>query len=138
MAKFSYELPKDLLDQMKKLATGEMFEKMVEAGGDVVYENINRSIDKVFEDTSELKRCLIKTKVYHAPTDDSVNDKVAFYGYFRNKQGKKVPAPLVVQAREYGTSRGEMKRPFIRPAFNKSQIKKAMLKVQKEYIPDDQ
>ena len=52
MAKFSYELPKDLLDQMKKLATGEMFEKMVEAGGDVVYENINRSIDKVFEDTS--------------------------------------------------------------------------------------
>lgn len=138
MAKFSYELPKDLLDQMKKLATGEMFEKMVEAGGDVVYENINRSIDKVFKDTTNLKRCLIKSRTYHAKTDDSINTKVAFYGYFINKQGKKVPAPLVVQAREYGTSRGELKRPFIRPAFNKSQIKKAMLNIQKEYIPDDQ
>jgi len=137
MAKFKVELPKDLLDQIKKLETGEMFEKMVEAGADVVYENISKNMDKVFENPTELKRCLIKTKVYHAPSDDSVNDKIAFYGYFKNKQGKEVPAPLVVQAREYGTSRGEMKRPFIRPAFNKSQITKAMLKVQKEYIPDD-
>lgn len=138
MAKFAMELPKDLLDQLKKLETGEMFEKMVEAGADVVYNNINNNIDKVFKDTKELKRCLIKTRVYHAKADDSINDKVAFYGYFKNKQGKEVPAPLVVQAREYGTSRGEMKRPFIRPAFNKSQITKAMLEVQKEYIPDDQ
>lgn len=138
MAKFSVELPKDLLDQLKKLETGEMFEKMVKAGADVVYDNINNNIDKVFKDTTNLKRCLIKTRAYHAPTDDSVNTKVAFYGYFKNKQGKEVPAPLVVQAREYGTSRGEMKRPFIRPAFNKSQITKAMLKVQKEYIPDDE
>lgn len=138
MAKFSAELPKDLLDQLKTLETGEMFDKMVQAGADVVYQNINNNIDKVFEDTTNLKRCLIKSRTYHAKTDDSINTKVAFYGYFKNKQGKEVPAPLVVQAREYGTSRGELKRPFIRPAFNKSQITKAMLNIQKEYIPDDQ
>ena len=130
--------PKELLEQLKTLETGEMFEEMVQAGADVVYRNINNNIDKVFKDTINLKRCLIKTRTYHAKTDDSINSKVAFYGYFKNKQGKEVPAPLVVQAREYGTSRGELKRPFIRPAFNKSQITKAMLNIQKEYIPDDQ
>ena len=138
MAKFSAELPKDLLEQLQTLEKGEMFDKMVQAGADVVYQNINNNIDKVFEDTTNLKRCLIKSRTYHAKTDDSINTKVAFYGYFKNKQGKEVPAPLVVQAREYGTTRGELKRPFIRPAFNKSQITKAMLNIQKEYIPDDQ
>lgn len=136
MAKFSFELPKEVLDQIARIEQGKMFDKMVEAGANVVYNNINTSIDKVFKDTANLKRCLIKTRVYRARVDDSVNDKVAFYGYFKNKQGKEVPAPLVVQAREYGTSRGELKRPFIRPAFNKAQITKAMLEVQREFIND--
>ena len=137
MAKFNAEIPKELLDQLKELETGKMFEEMVEAGADVVYENIKTNMEQVFEDTTNLKRCLIKTRVYHTKADDSINDKVAFFGYFKNKQGKMVPAPLVVQAREYGTTKGEIKKPFIRPAFNKSQITKAMLKVQRGYIDDN-
>lgn len=48
-----------------------------------------------------------------------------------------VPVPLIVIAREYGTSRGEAKKPFIRPAFKKAMIEEEMLKIQKKYIKDD-
>ena len=138
MAKFKSEIPKELLDQLKTLEQGKMVEEMVDAGATVVYENIKRNMASAFEDTEALKKTLSRTKVYKTRADDGVNEKVAFYGYFINKQGKKVPAPLVVQAREYGTSRGEAKKPFIRRSFNKAQIERAMLDVQKEYIKDEQ
>jgi hypothetical protein len=48
-----------------------------------------------------------------------------------------VPAPLVAIAREYGTSKGEKKKPFVRPAFKKAQITSAMLKVQEQYIKNE-
>ena len=137
MAKFKSEIPKELLDQLKTLEQGKMVEEMVDAGATVVYENIKRNMTSAFKDTEELKKTLRRTKVYKTRADDGVNEKVAFYGYFINKQGKKVPAPLVVQAREYGTSRGEAKKPFIRRSFNKAQIERAMLDVQKEYIKDE-
>lgn len=136
MAKFTGEIPKELLDQLNKLETGAMVEEMVEAGATVVYENIKSNMTGVFKETEELKKTLRRTKVYKTRSDDGVNAKVAFYGYFINKQGKKVPAPLVVQAREYGTSRGEAKKPFIRRSFNKKQIETAMMNVQKEYIDE--
>ena len=43
-----------------------------------------------------------------------------------------VPVPLIVIAREYGTSSGEAKKPFIRKSFKKSQIEAVMRRVQKE------
>lgn len=42
-----------------------------------------------------------------------------------------VPVPLIVMAREFGTSSGEKKKPFVRPAFNaKSEISAAMYEAQ--------
>lgn len=140
MAKFSAELPNDLIDQFKGLADGgaeTMMKEMVDAGADVVEKNIRSNMRKVFKDTSRLEKCLVRTKVYKTPSDDGVNEKVAFYGYFQNEQGKTVPAPLVAQAREYGTSRGEAKKPFMRTAFKKGEITDAMLKVQEKYIKDE-
>lgn len=136
MARFNAEIPKDLIDQLTELEKSDMFERMVDAGADVVMENVKRNMKGVFKKTQNLEKCLIKSKVYRTRVDDAVNDKVAFYGYFINEQGKEVPAPLVVMAREYGTSRGEAKKPFFRRAFNKQQITAEMLKVQKEYIPE--
>jgi hypothetical protein len=41
-------------------------------------------------------------------------------------------------AREYGTSRGEVKKPFLRPAFRqKEKIESAMLLEQDKYIKGD-
>lgn len=42
-----------------------------------------------------------------------------------------VPVPLIIIAREYGTSRGEAKKPFFRKSFKKGQIEQAMLQAQK-------
>ena len=136
MARFNVEIPKELIDQLTELEKSDMFERMVDAGADVVMENVKRNMKGVFKNTQNLEKCLIKSKVYRTRVDDAINDKVAFYGYFINEQGKEVPAPLVVMAREYGTSSGEAKKPFFRRSFNKQQITAEMLKVQKEYIPE--
>lgn len=140
MAKFKAELPLELIEHFKSLADGgaeKMLGEMVEAGADVAVNNIKANMSNAFEDSAELEKCLVKTKVYKTQSDDGVNTKVAFYGYFTNKKGKTVPAPLVAQAREYGTSRGEKKKPFIRKSFNKAQITQAMLKVQEQHLKNE-
>ena len=43
-----------------------------------------------------------------------------------------VPVPLIVIAREYGTSMGEAKKPFLRKSFTAGAIRSAMMKAQKE------
>lgn len=43
-----------------------------------------------------------------------------------------VPVPLIVIAREYGTSSGEAKKPFVRRSFKKNEIEAVMRKIQKE------
>lgn len=140
MARFKAELPNDLLKQFQDLANGgaeQMMKEMVDVGATVAEKNIRANMRKVFKDSSRLEKCLVRTKTYKTPSDDGVNEKVAFYGYFVNEQGKKVPAPLVAQAREYGTSQGETKKPFIRKSFKKAEITDAMLKVQEKYLKDE-
>jgi hypothetical protein len=45
---------------------------------------------------------------------------------------------LIALAREYGTSSGEKKKPFLRKAFKKKElIEQAMLEVQNRYIKED-
>ena len=139
MAKFKSELPLDLMKQFESLADGgaeKMLGEMVEAGAEVVEQNVRSNMRKVFKSTKGLEDCLVRTKTYKT-NDDGVNEKVAFYGYFENEQGETVPAPLVAMAREYGTSQGEEKKPFIRPSFKKTEITNAMLKVQEKYIHDE-
>ena len=140
MAKFNAELPRELIEQFDDLANGgaeKMLEEMVDAGAEIAEKNIRANMKMAFKDTSGLEKCLVRTKVYKTKSDDGVNAKVAFYGYFVNKRGKTVPASLVAQAREYGTSRGEAKKPFIRKSFKKGEITDAMLKVQGKYIKDE-
>ena len=140
MAKFNAELPLELIEQFKSLADNgaeKMLVEMVDAGAEVVEKNIRSNMKNAFKDPSSLEKCLVKTKTYKTPSEDGINVKVGFYGYFENEQGKTVPAPLVAQAREYGTSRGEKKKRFISPAFKKSEIESAMLKVQEKYVKDE-
>jgi hypothetical protein len=59
-------------------------------------------------------------------------------GYFTNRNGERIPAPLVANMFEYGSSnRKYPKKPFFRQSFNKAQIEKAMLRVQEKYIKGD-
>lgn len=136
MAGFKAELPNDLIKEFEELEnnTQKMLEEMTEAGAKVVLENIKASVPHSWYG-SNIMKCLKVTNPYKTPSDDGVNTKVAFYGYFINSNGEKIPAPLVANVTEYGRSNSAYpKSPFLRKSFKKRQIEAAMLEVQKKYI----
>ena len=138
MARFNAELPNDIIKQIEELegSTEKMLSEMTEAGAKIVFDNIKAGVPAEWLD-SNIMSCLQITKTYKTPSDDGINTKVAFYGYFKNEEGKIVPAPLVANVTEYGRSNSPYpKKPFLRKAFRKSQIEKAMLSVQKKYIKE--
>lgn len=151
MAKFKVELPTQLMRELETLNKNvpKMMEEMTEAGAEVVYNNVKTNMKSSFKDSSKLEKYLKVTKTYRTK-DGSVNTKVGFYGYHKkgsksfsvtSKKGETysydgVPVPLIVRAREFGSSSGEAKKPFFRKSFNKSQIESEMLKVQKKYIKE--
>jgi hypothetical protein len=112
-----------------------MLEEMTEAGAKVVLSNIKSSVPHSWY-SSNIMKCLKITKPYKTPSDDGVNTKVAFYGYFINRNKERIPAPLVANVTEYGRSNSPYpKKPFMRRSFKKAQIEKAMQAVQDKYIP---
>ena len=135
MAKFQSELPNDIIKELENINkySDKVFGEMVEAGADVVYKLIKSNMAKAFKTTKSLDKGLKITKIYKTPSDDGINVHIGFYGY--NDEG--VPIPLIAMAREYGTSRGEAKKPFLRKSFKKKEIEQAMLKVQEKYIKGD-
>lgn len=140
MAKAKFEIPKELINQMKKLEkdTPEMMKSMVEAGAETVLERMRSNAPQGMKSSPQLMACLGTTRPYEAPSDDSINVKVGFAGYFTNKDGVKTPAPLVANIFEYGRSSSPFpKQPFMRKSFNKSAITKAMEQAQKKYIPEE-
>lgn len=139
MAKVKFEIPKELLNQVKKLEhdTPDMMKAMVEAGAETVLERMKSNAPAGMK-SSPIMNCLSSTRPYEAPSDDSINVKVGFAGYFTNEDGVRTPAPLVANIFEYGRSNSPFpKQPFMRKSFNKSAITKAMKKAQKKYIPEE-
>lgn len=137
MARFQMELPNDLIKEFEKLEknTEQMMGEMTKAGAEIVMANVKKNIPSSFLD-SDIMNCLKLTRVYKTPSDDGINTKIGFYGYFKNHLGVKTPAPLVVNVFEHGSSKVS-KKPFFRKSFKKSQIEKAMLETQKQYIKED-
>lgn len=137
MARFKTELPNDIIKQFATLEknTDKMLEEMTEAGAKVVLANIKSSIPSSWY-SSNIMKCLKVTKPYKTPSDDGVNTKVAFYGYFINRNKERIPAPLVANVTEYGRHNSPYpKKPFLRKSFKKAQIEKAMQAIQDKYIP---
>ena len=136
MAGFNLELPTEVIGSFKELYNNadEMMIEMTRAGAKVVFNNIKNNMKRSFKTTRSLEKGLQITKSYHTKRDDAVNTKVGFYG----KDADGVAIPLKALAREYGTSRGEQKKPFLRKSFKtESTITDAMLKVQERYIKDE-
>ena len=132
MARFELELPNDIIKDIKKINDNadEIFGAMTKAGAEVVLKNVKANIPASFKN-SKIMNCLKMTKVYKTPTDDGINTKVGFYGYFVNHRNVVTPAPLVVNVFEYGRS-DFSKKPFFRRSFKKDEIEKAMLEEQKK------
>lgn len=136
MARFKAELPNDLIKEFNKLEkdTTKMLGEMTRAGAEVVLQNIKSSVPASWY-SSNIMKCLKITDTYETPSDDGINTKVAFYGYFINRNGERIPAPLVANVTEYGRSNSKYpKKPFLRRSFKRTQIEKAMQAVQDKYI----
>lgn len=133
MARFNMELPTEIIKDIEYINgnSDKIFGEMTQAGANVTINNVKNNIPKSFVD-SQIMNCLKITRVYKTPTDEGINTKVGFFGYFTNKNGVKTPAPLVANVFEYGKS-GFTKQPFFRRSFNKAQIEKAMLEAQKRF-----
>ena len=132
MASFKFELPKEILEGIKKVSdnTDEIFGGMTKAGAQVVLQNVKANVPASWRD-SEIMNCIKLTQTYKTPSDDGINTKVIISGYFTNKNGEKTPAPLVANVFEYGRKK-EKKQPFFRKSFKKSQIENAMLDAQRK------
>ena len=134
MAKFEMQLPSEIMKDFKKIYDNadNIFGEMTKAGAEVVEKNIIANVPQSIR-KSKMMGCLKITKTYKTPSDDGINTKVGFYGYFQNEDGKTVPAPLVANVFEYGRSNLPFpKQPFMRKSFKKGEIEQAMLKAQKK------
>ena len=133
MARFEMQLPDEIMKDFQKIYENseEIFGEMTKAGAEVALSNIKANVPASFRD-SNIMSCLKMTRTYKTPSDDGINTKVGFYGYFLNKNGVRTPAPLVANVFEYGRSNAPFpKKPFLRKSFNKGRIEKAMLEAQK-------
>lgn len=138
MASFNAELPQDLIKLFQDLDinTEKMLGEMVEAGAEVAMANIWAKMPKAFRAGITFDNITL-SKVYKTPSDDGINCQAMIVGYFKNKDGKETPAPLVANLFEYGRSTAPYPRqPFFRASFNKGQIEKVMLQVQEKYIKE--
>lgn len=134
MAKFVAVLPDKEIRELEKIygSTEKIFGEMVKAGAEVAESNVMANLPAGIRDSAGMMSCLKLTKVYKTPSDDGINCKVGFWGYFTNEHGQRVPAPLVANVFEYGRSNMPFpKQPFMRRSFNKAQIEAAMLAAQR-------
>ena len=149
MAKFAMELPTEEIEKAEKLSrnTDKIFGEMTRAGAKVVADNMKSTAPN-----QGLAEGIKLSRTYKTPSDDGINTKVYFSGYFpfqgnrttfarRNRNGGKmyttskgVPKEFVAIMYEYGRSDGTFpKKPFVRKAFtNRNAIEKEMRKAQKE------
>ena len=133
MASFELQLPEQILKDMQMIHDNadQIFGEMTRAGAEVVNHNIRANVPPSIR-KSKMMDCLKITKTYKTPSDDGINTKIGFYGYFQNEDGKTVPAPLVANVFEYGRSNLPFpKHPFLRKSFRRSEIEQAMLEAQK-------
>lgn len=153
MAIFDMELPTQLIKELESLErnTTQMMGEMTRAGAEVVLEKVKASVP-----LPEMANHVKLTKTYRTPSDDCINTKIYFSGYLpfsgnrttfsrRNRKGGKmyktnlgVPVEFLANIYEYGRSTSPFpKKPFFRKAFNKTEIEKAMKKVEEKYLPKE-
>lgn len=134
MAKFVADIDESVLKDISYIDKqfDHIFGGMTKAGAEVVYKNVISALPEALRSSGFAKNVKL-SRVYKTPSDDGINTKVMITGYFKNKDGRKAPAPLVANMFEYGSDKKNYpKQPFFRKSFKKSQIMKAMEEEQKK------
>lgn len=134
MAKIVFDIDDSVLKDISYIDKqfDHIFGGMTQAGAEVVCKNVIANLPEALKSSGFTKNVKL-SRVYKTPSDDGINTKVMITGYFKNKEGKKTPAPLVANMFEYGSDKRKYpKHPFFRKSFKKSQIMKAMEETQKK------
>lgn len=146
MAQFQDILPNEEIENLKKIynGTSKIFGTMTKESAEMVKSRVISNMKYSFKNSSKLVPYLKVSKTYQTKSDNGINNKVLFSGYYKEdsksttirRRNKKysyngIPVPLIVRAREFGSSRNEAPKPFFRRSFNPAEIKKIMLIVQK-------
>ena len=138
MAKFEVEIPNSTIERLDKFSVKDMVDEMLSGAAKAVLENVRSNMRKSFKTTRSLEKNLKITNVYKTPSDGGRNIAIGFYGYAPDNTSEKYPAgkpvPLIAMAREYGTSSGEQKKPFLRKSFKKPEIEAVMQRIHDRYI----
>lgn len=136
MGKFEFKLPTEELELLKHYVndSNKIFSEIVKAGGKAAYENVKANAPASFKKSNIMNK-LKMTKVYRTPSDEAINVKIGFYGYFINHNNKVTPAPLVANVFEYG-SRFFPKQPFFRRSINSARVKKVMGETYKKLVKE--
>lgn len=147
MAKFIFQYPDEIIKDLRYIYDNaeEIFGGMTRAGAETARSAMIEGCPN-----DALKNYCKLTRTYKTPSDGGINTKAMFTGYlpfkdpnrkyFSRKGGngmtyytsKGVPADFLANLYEYGRSNAPWpKHPFVRKAFNKKKIEKAMLAEQK-------
>lgn len=148
MARCKSVLPLEVINEMRRLEekTSEMIDEMLNAGADGVMERIKEHAPTQIARNSQIMSSLWKTRVYNTKSDNAINIKVAFWGYYKGKvpfyynkiKKEETPIPLIVNLFEYGRSDSPFpKHPFVRRSFAKNRVEADMLKIQEKYLPKE-
>ena len=133
MARITMEMPTEIMEDIQKINDNweEIFGGMTKAGADIAYQSVLANLPASLK-SSNFASCVKETRTYLTPSDDGIATQVIIDGYFTNKEGETVPAPLVANVFESGRSNAPFpKQPFWRKSFKKGAIEKAMLDAQK-------
>lgn len=134
MANFDAAIPYAIMKEFDDLyrESPEMYSEVLKAGGQTAYDLVVGNAPPSLR-SSNIMHNLKMTKVYRTPSDEAINIKVGFYGYFVNHLGKSTPAPLVANLFEYGSSNIQ-KQPFFRKSMRSRLIISQMMNKEVELL----
>lgn len=103
----TWTYPDEVIDDLRTLVKDydEIFGTMTKKGAKNIGEKLETNMPPTVR-ASKMYEKLDVSKVYHTKSDDAINTKELWAGYFVNKRGKLTPAPLVANMFEYGRNRG--------------------------------
>ena len=117
------------LSQLGKMST-EIAKDVVMAGAKPIADEIRKGLEKNLQGSKYTKGDLLDSFGIASPDVDrngNINTKIGFHGY----DSKGIPNVVKARAMESGTSI-QSKKPFVRPAVNRSK-KKALEEMEKKF-----
>lgn len=146
MANFKLEIPQEQIREFELLTNNcdQMINELCVAGAEIVKQNIYKGMPAELKKYANAQTLRV-TKPYKMTSYNATAVYVWFGGYKKDKNGKDnsrdsdkgTALELIANMFEYGSKKRKYpKHPFLRKAFHKRDIERAMMKAQKKWIKE--